>query len=200
MQFFRAHNLIQPIPTASRKSMPRFDLIDAKIWHCGQMCRRLRSQHAIAVAGLDIEPHMQLRTLFDDSAYRKAWLIDGELAALGGVTGTSMSTWGYVWLAITDKAAAKHKFAIVREARRQLALLMTTRHELATTIIGGDEAAKRLAVFLGFHVAHEGRGSPATSRYGRRTLQEFLDSEPDLRIPVGAGYAIAMGYHREEAA
>jgi hypothetical protein len=59
--------------------------------------------------------------------------------------------------------------ALVKEARRQLGEITVAKRELATTIIGEDEAAKRLAVFLGFHVADEGPGKTAYRRPKKRT-------------------------------
>ena len=50
---------------------------------------------------------------------RKAWLIDGKLSALGGVTGSKMSSTGFVWLALSS-AAMKYPIQIVKTARAQL--------------------------------------------------------------------------------
>lgn len=181
--------------------MTDFTVIEAKAWHCGAIARRLRREHrnALSAAGVDI--HRELRSMFDASAFRRAWLIDGDLAAIGGVAGTALSVTGYVWVAMTEQAA-RYPVALVKEARRQLGEIMGIQRELATTVIPDDPAAARLAVFLGFHVSHEGRGQRALSRFSRRDLIRFIATDENLRIPVGKAYAIAMGYHHdiEEAA
>jgi hypothetical protein len=178
---------------------PVFTVIEARPWHCGRMARLLRIEHASAIARLGIDSHRELSSRFGESAFRRAWLIDGELAALGGVTGPQMAAWGFLWLALTERAR-RYPVAIVKEAKRQLAEIMVVKRELATTILDNDAAARRLAIFLGFHVADEGRGAPARSRFARRDLSRFLDTEPAARMPIGNGYVIAMGYHHDEAA
>lgn len=176
--------------------MTDFTIVEAKPWHCGAMSRLLRHEHRNAVAVLGIDSHRELRTLFDASAYRRAWLIDGKLAGLGGVTGSEMAAIGFVWLTLTEQGT-HYPIAIVKEARRLLDEIMVTKRELATTILAGDHAAKRLAIFLGFHVSHDGPGSPASTRFARRDLARFLDSNPELRIPIGTSYVIPMGYHHD---
>jgi hypothetical protein len=178
--------------------MTTFRIIDAKPYHCGQMCRVLRYEHQMAISRIGIDSHRELRGLFDQSSIRRAWLIDGKLGALGGVSGTKLSPYGFVWLALTQ-AASHYRVAIVKEAKKQLAEIMTIKRELATTIIAGDDAARRLAIFLGFHVADDGPGQPASSRFARRDLERFIASNPECRIPLGDSYAVAMGYHGEAA-
>ena len=160
------------------------------------MARLLRTEHHHAILRAGANVHRELRQCFEDSSFRRAWLIDGHLAALGGVRAPSMCAHGYVWLALTNQAA-RHPVAVVREAKRQLASIMVTKRELATTLIDGDDAARRFAVFLGFHVAHDGVGSPAISRAGRRTLLENLNSYEDRRVRVGNSFVTAVGYHEE---
>jgi hypothetical protein len=172
-----------------------FTIDDAKLHHCGKMCRRLRRAHQEAGLRLGLNSHAELQTALRESSFAKAYSADGELIALGGVMGTLIAPFGFVWLAITEEGARRYPITLAREARRQLDLIMATKVELATTIIGGDEAAKRLAVFLGFHVSHDGPGGPAFTRLARRDLSRHLDVDRGLRIPAGDGYAIQMGYH-----
>jgi hypothetical protein len=175
--------------------MADFSVIPAQPWHCGQMIRRLRHEHHRAVSSIGIDSHRELRRLFDASSFRRAWLIAGRLAALGGVEGTLLSPFGFIWLALTEEATA-YPVAIVKEARRQLESIMATKRELVTTLLPGDEAAKRLAIFLGFHISHGGLGERAYSRAGRRTLAHYVEAESECHVPLGRGaYAIAMGYH-----
>ncbi len=178
--------------------MTTFGIVEMKSYHVGRICRRLRVEHQIALARVGRSVHAELKSTFDQSSFRRAWLIDGKLAAVGGVIGPIAASTGYIWLAIAEDAT-RYPIAMMKEARRQLDNIMVTKHELATTIIGGDEAAKRLAIFLGFHVMDDGPGAPAFSISGRRTLAEHLDAASDIRIPIGGGYAIPMGYHSAEA-
>lgn len=129
--------------------MPRFNVIPARSYHCGQMARRLRAEHAAVVVKLGLNAHQELHERFIWSAFRRAWLIDGELAALGGVTGSPLETSGMIWLALSE-LATKYPVACVKEAKKQLAEIMATRHEITTLLLEGDEAARRFALALGF--------------------------------------------------
>lgn len=176
----------------------KFDIVEARLWHTGQMARLLRFEHHRALTVIGADAHRELRLGFEDSSYCRSWLIDGRLAAIGGVRATALSPLGYVWLALTDEAC-RHPIALVKEGRRQIAHIMRVKRELATTLIEGDDAARRFAVFMGFHVAHDGVGDAAVSRAGRRMLLESMNTYSERRVRVGKGYAVAVGYHEETA-
>lgn len=182
---------------------PKFEIIEARPHMCGQMSRLLRAEHRSAVAALGVDAHRELRSAFDQSAFRRAWLIDGRLAALGGVTGSPLNHYGQIWLALSS-TALRYPKAIVQEARRQIDEIMATRHQIVTSIVSGDEAAKRFAIFLGFvpydTVCDEEIANSAVSRGQRRWVRKIADSVPELRAPIGAGYAITMSYSQREAA
>ena len=178
--------------------MTDFTIIEAKPHHCGQMARMLRHEHAQAVAMLGMDSHRELRARFDASSFRRAWLADDRLAALGGVTGPILSSMGYVWLAFSE-SATRYPLAIIKEARRQLAQIATVKRSLATSILDGDETSKRFAVFLGFVPLDQESNHPAISRYGRRELVSRCERNAEARIAVGKGFAVAMGYQGEAA-
>ncbi len=171
-----------------------FEIVEARRWMCGRMTRMLRAEHQSAAIRLGLDVHRGLRDMYDRSPFfRKAWLIDGHLSALGGATGSALSPASFVWIALSERAT-RYPVAIIKEARRQLAELMQTKQELTTTIIDGDEAAKRLVVFLGWHVNDTGEGAMAETRYGRKRLTAFIDHEAP-RLRFGNGSAIPLGYH-----
>lgn len=176
--------------------MTVFQIIEAKPWHCGQIIRSVRKQHELVIADVGGNLHRELHDRFSASSFRRAWLIDGELAALGGVVATPIASTGYIWLALGE-LALRHRIATVREARRQLDEIMRVKREIATVILPEDTAALRLAIFLGFHVSHDGLGSPASTRVERLALRRFLEAADEIRIPLGRGRAIPVGYHVE---
>lgn len=175
------------------------EVITARPWHCGQISRILRVEHDAGLRRCGAPPHAAFRERLSESYLTRAWAIDGKFVGLAGVIGTPLSVFGGLWCGLSVEAT-KHPLAVVREARRLLSDAMVTKREILTSIIGGDEAALRLAVFLGFHVKHDLLGEPQRSRSGRRSLREFLKSNEELRVPIGEGYAFAMNYHEDEAA
>ena len=178
--------------------MTTFATIEARPWHAGQMARRLRRAHARATARIGIDAHGSLADMLQASPWRRAWLIDGELAALGGVAGPLLADGGFVWLALAG-TTERYPLAIVREARKQLRELMVFKRALTTTILPDDPASQRLAIFLGFHVC-QGGAPPfaAESRASRQTLARYIDGTPECRVAVrGGGYAVQLTYHGE---
>jgi len=101
--------------------------------------------------------------------FTRAWLVDGELAGLGGVTGSEISSTGYVWLALSERAT-RFPVEIVKETQRQMARILLTKRELVTLIIPEDKTSLRFATWLGF---------------------ETVDPTP---IPCGSGRAMLIRY------
>lgn len=167
----------------------KFEVIEGRENHCGQISRQLRAGHRKIVAQFGIDTHRELRARFDDSAIRRAWMIDGQLAALGGVAGPVLASSGFLWLAVSNRAM-KYPVAMVRAAREQLDLICVIKRELVTTIMDGDEESKRFAIFLGFSIED---AEPASSKFGRMHLsREMAGAE---RVPIGKGSGVVMAYH-----
>ena len=179
--------------------MPKFELVEAKAWHCGAMSRILRLEHQKAVAMIGLNSHRELRAAFDDSIFRKAWLIDGKLAAIGGVTGPAISSYGLVWLTFSNQAT-KYPLAIIKMVRGQLDEIMRIKRLLVSSVLEGDEASERFAIFFGFVPATEKDFvSPAYSRFGRIEVARKLREIDEARKPLGMGYVRVMAYRQLEA-
>lgn len=133
--------------------MTEFSIVEGREYHCGQIVRRLRENQHGAMIGLGVNPHREIRKNFDASAFRRAWLVDGELGALFGVTGSLISSGGYGWLALSDRGA-RYPIEVVKETRRQFALIMQTKREIYTTLLPEDRVAMRFAEYMGFEQAH----------------------------------------------
>ncbi len=154
--------------------MTEFSIIEGREFHCGQIVRHLREGQRAAVLGLGVNPHREIRTNFDASAFRRAWLVDGKLGALFGITGSLASSHGYCWLALSQ-AGTRYPVEIVKETRRQFGIIMQTKRELYTTLLPEDRAAIRFADWLGFEQAHTvpvpyGSGRVISVRYRGNSL------------------------------
>lgn len=159
--------------------MPKFEIVEGKPQHCGAMVRRLRLEHQSAIARLGVNTHRELRRAFDDSSYRRALLIDGVLAALGGVTGATMGRTGSVWFAVTQEAT-RHPHHICRVCREALDEVFEVKRELHTFILPADETSLRFAKMLGFQTL---RNSPIDVFEGKAVPMVIM-REP--KIPYGA--------------
>jgi hypothetical protein len=152
--------------------MPTFEVIEARRHHCGQMARRLREEQAEATARLGVHTHRRLVEVFDNSSFRRAWLVDGRLCGLGGVEGSLASATGGIWLALTEQAC-RYPVALVKETRRQLQEIMQTRRQIVTTIIENDSASARFVAHLGFETC----GDPIELN-GQRLIPVLLGEMP----------------------
>lgn len=171
----------------------RLETIPGRAFHCGQIARRLRTEHAQAVAILGISAHHEIRARFDDSSFCRALLIDGELAGLGGVTGSLMASVGCVWLALTAQAL-RYPVAIAREAQRQIDEIMRTKHELVTFLVDGDRSSRRFAVALGFRPV--GEHWLELTGASRKAVERQMEHMPEARVPFGSGHAVLVGLSR----
>lgn len=122
---------------------------EAKPYHTGRIARTLRAAHRELLTGMGVNIHRELRAMFDASMWTRAWFLDGELMAIGGVTGTALSTEGVIWLALSE-AATHHPLRLAREVKRQFAVPFLSKHRLLALVMKDDAAALRFAYFLGF--------------------------------------------------
>lgn len=172
---------------------PRFEIVEGKRRHCGAIARLIRAEHRRETEAAGRSVHREIVACFEQSSFCKAWLIDGRLAALGGVMGTLANSTGMVWLALSEEASRYPK-AIVEEARRQLAGLMVVKRELQASLFEGDEASIRLALFLRFQVKGASWDGPAETRLGRRLLAREIASNAEARIAIGNVLMVPVAY------
>ena len=139
--------------------MTKFEIIPGRLSHCGQIVRRLRHDYARAFLTLGINPHRELRTCFDASYLRNAWLINGKLEGLGGVFGGALSSAGYIWLALSQEAT-RYPVAMLKTARKQMEEIGATKHTLIASVFVHDHAAARFIARLGFLPSERFRVAP----------------------------------------
>ena len=97
-----------------------------------------------------------------------------------------------VWLAVS-RHARKYPLEMIKEARRQIAEIMRVKRLLVCTILDGDLASERFAIFLGFVPKKDDEFlNPAETRYGRRDMARQLREIDEARVPLGSGYVRVM--------
>ncbi len=128
--------------------------IEAQPYHCGQIVRMLRHEHALLLDRMGVAVHAELRMMFDASAMRRAWLVDGRLAAIAGVFGTMLSDDGILWLALSEEVT-KRPILVARHALRFVEDALFTKGSINTFVLEGDRTALQFAYFLGFNAVRE---------------------------------------------
>ena len=129
-----------------------FEIVEAKPHHVGAILHNMRRGHLASMLAVGFDKrsmHKTVRIYFDDSSFRRAWMIDGKLAGLGGVRGTTISPKGFIWLILSEEATL-YPIEIVKEARRQMNAIMLTKRKLETIVVESDQIAMRFARFMGF--------------------------------------------------
>jgi hypothetical protein len=170
------------------------EVVEAKRHHCGAMARRMRKVHRDILASGGIDAHRELVMMFGQSSFRRSVFSDGKIVAMGGITGSWLATHGVAWLVLAEEFR-NYPVTVVRHALRLLKQEMRTRSELAATILLDDDAALRFAVYLGFHISHDGDGAPAANRSSRARLAHYAKSKRDVHIQCGPISVIPMGVH-----
>ncbi len=159
----------------------KFEVIDAKPHHVGQILRRMRAEETEAISQIGIAVHREMRHVLGASSFARAWMIDGRLAAIGGVTGMLASSEGHLWL-VLSREALRHPVAMLKEAKRQFSLAIETRRAVTTTVAVGDTAGLRFAGHFGFvHKGIQGRPGFIEMDLGassRRPVRRSADTQP----------------------
>lgn len=176
--------------------MTQFTVRDAKANDCGRMTRMLRGEHMVAFARVGLDAHRTLRTIYNGSYYRRAILADEDLIAIGGVQGSFLDPYGYIWLAMSRSA---HRFPkmLVQVFRAEIDEIMKHKIALETTVLDGDKAALRLMAFLGFEAELQGEGSRVYSAKGRRCFVRYVEGNPELWRRAGNSTAVPFLYRAE---
>ena len=166
----------------------RFEIVEAKAFHVGAIARRLRPCHAAAMRAIGVDPHRALRNAFNESSFCRTWLIDGHAAAIGGVSGPAAASFGCVWVALSH-LATQFPRAALREARRNIAEMLETRHEVESAVLLADPVSWRFAQALGFFV----KGAAEVS-CRNRSLESILQEHPELMVSLpGGGAGVLVG-------
>lgn len=127
------------------------------------MARTLRDDDRAEIedAGLPVK-HFLFR-LYVDSLYRRAALVDGEIAAIWGDCAPLLSTEGHVWL-LTAPPIERIPLTFFREARREIGELLRLRSLLRADTGAGYHKAHRFFALLGFQVLSLGSDGSAARR------------------------------------
>lgn len=164
--------------------------IEPKLHHCGRLARILRHEHLAASLGVGESAHRQIRQSFAASYMVRGWTIGGEINALAGVMGATLSPSAFIWMGISERFTRYPKY-VVQEARAMMDEIMATKLELKTSITGDDRAALRFAVHVGFHLED---GEPAVGRDGRRLTLRRIGQDPELRTMIGRTFEVPLFY------
>lgn len=111
----------------------------------------MRADDAAEAAGLGLNPRRALWRTYRSSLWSKTAIIDGEVGACFGMAGGMFSTTGQPWL-VTAPAVERVPISFVKEARKEIARMLTVRSRLENTVAADYHRAIRFLRVLGFMV------------------------------------------------
>jgi len=166
-----------------------YEIVRGSVRHIRPMARRMRAAGAVALQSLGADPRRAFHDVVLGSRYCRTALSEGVPIAMWGIHGAIMASEAEVWLVLSDDAA-RIPISVVREARASLKEILASYARVTTVVIPDDEASVRFALYLGFCAAGEAEGRVG----GHRARARRILSDPQLKVPVGDGFVVALTY------
>lgn len=122
--------------------------------HVEAMAARLRRADEEEIEAAGLGPRNALWRSYRGSAYAKTAFVGGEAAAMWGMGGCPLGKVGRPWL-LTAPAVERAKIAFLREARAEVAMMLSICPELRGYVDAKYSGAIRLLEAIGFMVGPE---------------------------------------------
>jgi hypothetical protein len=139
---------------------------DAEIADVYALARNLRDGDRLEVASLGFTPIQGLRRTFYSALYRRTALIDGEIAAMWGLSGTAFGHTGHPWL-MTAPLIERLPVSFLREARREIGRMARTHRCLEGWVAAQYTMACRFLEALGFTLGAVEEIGPRKAKFRR---------------------------------
>ena len=132
--------------------MTSIEIVEATLEHVQIIGESMNHEDRIELLEAGLVPHRAVWRGWKQSIIRRSALVDGELAAIWGVTGGVMGGVGIVWLITSPKAreVSPHRFAAIyrQEVRNMLEIFPILCNCVDDRYIG----AKRMLRIAGFRL------------------------------------------------
>jgi len=109
----------------------------------------MRELDVAEMRALGLEPLKAIQMAYADAIMRTTYFVDGEIAAMVGLGGTLLSDIGFPYL-LTAKAIDAAPFAVLREAKKSVAEMLTVKRALEGEVLSSYSGAVRLLRAIGF--------------------------------------------------
>lgn len=144
--------------------MSRYEILPCRARHIAEISRNLRAEDRAEIENAGLHPrHFLFRLYSESTLYRRAALIDGEVAAVWGDQAPLLSTEGHLWL-LTAPPIERLPLAFFRETRREIRERLAVRSMLRADAASGYGRALRFFAMLGFEVLDVGSDGSTARR------------------------------------
>lgn len=155
-------------PSSARR--PNYTIIPCRLSHIAEIARTIRAEDRAEIEGVGLHVRHLLVALYRGSLYRRAALVDGEVAAVWGDSAPLISTEGAMW-AVTAPVIERVPLAFFREARREIAERLQVRSVLRADVADSYTAALRFYRLLGFEIGARRPLPPAGTLYREISIE-----------------------------
>lgn len=114
----------------------------------------LRDGDKAEVEATGLDARALLWRSYRNSQFRRTVFVDGEIAAMAGLSGAMLSMRAHPWL-LTTKAVERLPVAFIKEGRRYVQDMLEIHPHLSGYVLSSYEKAIRLLGLLGFSVTAE---------------------------------------------
>lgn len=128
---------------------PKIEIRPADIADVYALARNLREDDRIEVTEMGLTPITALRTSYRNAIFRRTAFVNGEIAAMWGLGGSMLGAVGYPWL-LTAPPIEKAPVAFLREAKREVVLMLRHKSRLENHVLAKYTRACRFLEVLGF--------------------------------------------------
>ena len=129
--------------------MVEYQIVESEFAHIAALCGALRYDDWAEITCFGLRPFRVIRECFKTSYLRRSVFVENELAAMWGLSGVMLSGEGRPWL-LTSKAIEKIPVSFVREARCEVAAMLTMCQRLDGFTTESYPKAQRFLRVLGF--------------------------------------------------
>jgi hypothetical protein len=128
-----------------------YTIIESTRAHFRELVTRLRQGDREEIEAAGFSDRRALWLSYRTGMMRRTAFVDGEIAAMWGVSGTALSRIGHPWL-LTTPACEKVPFAYVREGRKHALEMLEIHPVLTNNVLASYERAIRFLRLAGFTV------------------------------------------------
>jgi hypothetical protein len=131
--------------------MVNYRIIPSEFSHIGRLCGSLRYDDLAEISCFGLRPFTAVSRSYKLSYYRRSAVVDGELAAMWGLSGVMFGT-GQYWL-LTGKAIERIPVAFVKESLREIEVMLQMCSRIEGVVTTAYSKAVRLLEVLGFSLS-----------------------------------------------
>ena len=130
---------------------PRILSSPSRIGDCYRLARALRDADRQEVVCFGLDPRKAIRESYRHAILHRTYFVDGEIAAMGGLSGSLLSHVGYPYL-MTTPAVERVPTAFFKECRKMLGRMLEAKSTLAGDVLASYSGACRMLYMLGFEL------------------------------------------------